>query len=224
MPTSSPRRTQAQRTAETRERLLDAAVDSLIEIGYAATSTTEVARRAGVSRGAQSHHFPTKAELVVAAIEHLFTAQARSFRAAFEALPKTQRTLNSAVDILWEIISGPGYSALLELIVAARTDAELSVVVQGIAASFEQTIRDLLAELFPDLAEVPFAADLVGFAFSLLQGAAVSDIVGFFGPTNRTIGLLRALATIEPTALELMLSGTPTNPLSATADPKEPSE
>lgn len=201
----TPRRTQVERSAETRERLLDATVSSLVEVGYAQTSTTEVSRRAGVSRGAQTHHFPTRAELVVAAVEHVFTTQADAFRAAFDALPQERRTLEGAVDILWEIISGPAYSAILELIVAARTDPALSVVVQGVAASFEQTVGTILGELFPDLAGTEFASQILGFAFSVLQGAAVSESVGFFGPTSRTVGLLRTLASLPPHDLQALL-------------------
>src|SRR5215207_5035001 len=66
-----PRRSQEERSTETRGRLLDAAVECLIEFGYSATTTTTVAKRAGVSRGAQLHHYPAKVELLTAAIEHL---------------------------------------------------------------------------------------------------------------------------------------------------------
>src|SRR5690349_16773358 len=127
------RRTQSERTAETGEALLDAAVACLVELGYANTTTREVAIRAGVSRGAQTHHFPSKAELVAAAIEHVFDQQARRFRDAFAALPEEQRTLDHAVELLWEIVSGPSYAAILEVTVAGRTDPELGVVVQGMA-------------------------------------------------------------------------------------------
>src|SRR5437764_3220914 len=69
--TPKQRRTQAQRSASTRAALLDATITSLVEVGYANTTTTGIAERAGVSRGAQMHHFPTKADLVASAIEHL---------------------------------------------------------------------------------------------------------------------------------------------------------
>ena len=62
------RRTQAERTAETTAKLLDATADCLVERGYAGTSTVEVCRRAGVSRGALVHHFPSKDDLVAAAV------------------------------------------------------------------------------------------------------------------------------------------------------------
>src|SRR5204862_5492808 len=62
------RRTQAERSAATQALLLDATIDSLVEVGYANTTTTGIAERAGVSRGAQMHHFPSKGELVAAAV------------------------------------------------------------------------------------------------------------------------------------------------------------
>ena len=62
---------QQDRSRATQRRLLDATVDCLVEVGWAGTTTTLVAERAGVSRGAQLHHYPTKAALVVAAVEHL---------------------------------------------------------------------------------------------------------------------------------------------------------
>ena len=180
-------------------------MSSLVEVGYARTSTTGVSRRAGVSRGAQTHHYPTKAELVVAAVEHVFATQADAFRVAFDALPDDRRTLDGAVEILWGIIGGPAYSAILELIVAARTDPALSAVVQGVAATFEQTVGTILGELFPELAGTEFASRILGFAFALLQGAAVSETVGFFGPTSDTVGLLRALASLPPRDLQVLL-------------------
>ena len=205
----APRRTQAERTARTRGLLLDATIASLVEVGYAGTSTIEVARRAGVSRGAQTHHFPTKSDLVVAAVEHLFAGQERSFRAAFDALPTDKRTLEAAIDILWEIINGPSYVAILELVVAARTDPELSAVVQGVAAGFEQAVRTHLAELFPNFATSGVGASVVGFAFATLQGAAISESVGFFGPSAPTIELLRQLARLGVDDLVALASAPP---------------
>ena len=58
------RRTQAERTASTRAALLAATVDSLVERGYRGTTTSDVARRAGVSYGALLHHYPTKADVL----------------------------------------------------------------------------------------------------------------------------------------------------------------
>src|SRR4030095_16238891 len=83
-PSRPARRTQAERRATTRQRLLDATVESLVDVGNAGTTTTEVCRRAGVSQGALFKHFATKAELVAAAAEHLFGHLVEEFE---QALP-----------------------------------------------------------------------------------------------------------------------------------------
>lgn len=112
------RRTQAERTAGTQAKLLDAAIECLVEIGFAKTSTQEIARRAGVSRGAQLHHFPTKESLVIAAVEHLVDRRLSEILATD---PDPER----GVEVLSEAFSGPLFHAALELWVAARTDPAL---------------------------------------------------------------------------------------------------
>src|SRR5258705_13964172 len=100
-------RTQQQRRDETRRALLDAAVESLIEVGFARTTTLEVQRRADVSRGALLHHFPSKAELLVAAVDHLAEMRARELKALSAVLPgeKARRT-DAVLDLLWQCFSG----------------------------------------------------------------------------------------------------------------------
>src|SRR3989337_1785880 len=78
---------QEERSRAMRQRLLEATIECLGERGWAGTSTTLVSRRAGVSRGAQLHHFPTKADLVVAAVEHLTEVRGAELAAAARALP-----------------------------------------------------------------------------------------------------------------------------------------
>src|SRR5712664_3809714 len=93
------RRTQEERSAATRGRLLDATLECLSELGYARTTTTEIAERGGVSRGAQLHHFPTKSELVTEAMGHLFDRRDQEFRDAFVRLPDDAERGPTAVDL-----------------------------------------------------------------------------------------------------------------------------
>ena len=199
------RRTQAERTETTRAALLEATIELLGEVGYGALTTREVARRAGVSRGAQTHHFPAKSELVAAAIEHLFVEQIARFRATFEQVPPAQRDLGAAVGMLWDIVGGPSYAPVLELVVAARTDDELRVVVHAMTTSFEHTVADLLTDLFPGFdGNDAGVAMLVDLAFSIVQGAAVSGLSGF-GDPDRTIRLARTVAgLITPATAEVL--------------------
>ena len=197
-------RTQAERSADTQALLLDATIESLAEVGYARTSTTAIVRRAGVSRGAQVHHYPTKGDLVVAAVERVFGQLERAFTDRFRALPVPERTLDAAIAELWAIFQGPAYPAILELVVASRTDPELHVVVEAVSTRFERTVAELFDELFPELRQVPMAEHLAAFALAVLQGAAVSGYAGF-GDPDRIVGFLRALAvTADPATLPVV--------------------
>jgi AcrR family transcriptional regulator len=172
-----PRRTQEERSATTRARLLDATIECLSDLGYARTTTTEIAERAGVSRGAQLHHFPTKAELVTTAVEHLFERRTEEFRKAFATIPAGVDRTAAAVDLLWAMVSGPTFYAWLELVVAARTDPELRPTVSAIGRRFSEAIDRTHRELFPAVSN-PFFDLAPMFTIGLLQGLAVDRIAG----------------------------------------------
>ena len=134
------RRTQEERSTATRTRLLDATLECLAELGYARTTTTEIAERGGVSRGAQLHHFPTKAELVTEAVAYLFERRDEEFRAAFAKLPADAERGAAAVNILWSMVSGTTFHAWLELAVAARTDPVLRPKVAALTTRFSENV------------------------------------------------------------------------------------
>ncbi|MFL6142875.1 MAG: TetR/AcrR family transcriptional regulator [Labedaea sp.] len=118
-------RTQAERSEHTRELLLDATIECLVELGYARTTVHEICLRAGLSRGAQQHHFTTKAELMASALEHLFARLSQQVLHAITDLPPGQDRITAGIDLLWQSYSGTLSTAALELWVAARTDPEL---------------------------------------------------------------------------------------------------
>jgi AcrR family transcriptional regulator len=169
------RRTQEERSATMRVRLLDAAVATLGDKGYARTTTTEIARRARVSRGAQLHHFPTKDDLVTAAVEHLLVQRTAEFLAHFARLPSDKNRAQAAVELLWTMISGPTFFAWLEVLVAARTDAKLRRTVTPIVRRFVDTVTDTFHQLFPG--NRAHGAFVPGFAFAVLQGLALDQMV-----------------------------------------------
>jgi len=173
-----PRRTQAERSALTRGQLLDATIECLHELGYARTTTTEIAERAGVSRGAQLHHFPTKAELVITAVERLFERRHAEFVRAIAQLPAGPERAAAAIDLLWRMVSGPTFYAWLELAVAARTDPELRESVASLTERFMETVRRTFLDLFPPPAESnPLHAVAPLFAFALMDGLALQKIL-----------------------------------------------
>lgn len=120
------------RALTTRLLLLDTTVACLSELGYAGTTGPAVAARAGLSRGAQLHHFGTRDQMVIAAVEHL--AQQRLARVNEDLTKRigagSDKTVDGgvavgALELLAEATSGPLYGATLELWAAARTDADL---------------------------------------------------------------------------------------------------
>jgi len=176
---ATERRTQAERTATTRAALLAATVDTLVERGYRGTTTSDVARRAGVSYGALLHHYPTKADLLCAAVAHLLDQRIGEFRKAMADLPPETVTRDAAIDVLWTMFSGPTFTAWLELWLAARTDPELTPAVEAVDREFSSTSVELFRELFPD--ESAAAPDLpvtaVATLFTFLNGLALSNLV-----------------------------------------------
>jgi AcrR family transcriptional regulator len=183
-----------------RERLLDATIDCLSELGYARTTTTEIANRAAVSRGAQLHHFPTKADLVTTAVEHLFEKRDAEFRAAFAKLPAKRARGAAAVELLWSIMRGPTFHAWLEVVVAARTDSTLRPAVKAIAARFAESVRRTFVDLFPDKLNLPFPQAHAGLApaitFALLQGLALDAIVSDDPHIQHVLTLWKNLAAL----------------------------
>ena len=123
-------RKEQQRSRLTRQRLMEAAVECLVEYGWSGTTTTVVAERAGVSRGAQLHHYPTRAELVVAAVGHVGKVLVDDILAAAEKLPSGPERTEAVLQMLGDFFSGPLFVAALELWVAARTDPQLLAAVR----------------------------------------------------------------------------------------------
>lgn len=186
-----PRQTQAERVAAMRERLLDATIDCLVEQGYSQMSTNDVVRRAGVSRGALAHYFPTKAELVAAAGERLIEERTVEFEVMFRALPAERQTVAEAIDALWSYYEGPTFVALLELIVASRTDPELRAVLADGPERITAAAYGIFIRLFPGIADNPMAEQLLRTTMAALAGIALQTMVD--GDTHGRHAALREM-------------------------------
>jgi len=199
-----------ERSLATRAALLDAALDTLVERGYAATTTIEVARRAGVSRGAQLHHFPSKAELLTSAVGHLLDRRVAEYRKAFADIAPGADYLDAAIDLLWSMFQGPTFVAWVELWVAARTDAALRVAVVEMERRFAAESEAIFAEMRAGQADQNSDFAKVGrsFAFAFMDGAALWGLV----PTGRGVApeiLIDALKTVAPLAVHAPTEETP---------------
>ena len=172
------RRSNVQRSAEMQNRILGATIDCLIKHGYAAMTTTMVADRAAVSRGAFLHHFRTKEDLVLSAVEHLFNERYAAFRSAFDRVPATADRPAAALDLLWRIVGGDSFLAWLELAVAGRTDERLGHKVRELGSRMATAIDHIFRDLFPaPAAPNPFYDHAPRFAFAVLQGLALDRLL-----------------------------------------------
>jgi AcrR family transcriptional regulator len=199
------RRTQRERSETMRLRLLEATIDSLYLVGYSRTTTIEVAARAGVSRGAQLHHFPTKKRLVTVAVTHLLNTRLEEFRKGFATLPQGVDRYSAVIDILWEKTSNRAFYAWLELVVAARTDPALHKTVVEIAEQFEARVQATFREFFSPQREHSSPFDVAPvFTFAVMQGLAINHIVWPAGDRrlDMTLAVLKGLASMSLRALD----------------------
>lgn len=179
-PSSSPVKSSArqqERSRATQIRLLEATVDCLVEHGWTGTTTTVVATRAGVSRGAQLHHFPTKSALVIAAVEHLAQRRTAELRAEAEALPTGPHRLDRLIDTLAASFTGPLFVAELELWIAARTDPELRGVLVPAAERVAREMHRLTIDLLGADERRAGVSEAVQATLELLRGLGVANLL-----------------------------------------------
>lgn len=169
------RRTQAERSAAMRTRLLDATVDCMVTYGYAGTTTQRVAEVAGVTRGAQVHHFRSKEDLVVAAIEHLAEQRVQAAVRDLGRVANNPDSVSMMLDYLWESHQGPVFVATLELWVAARTDSVLAEQVERVEPIVNGALIGALAQLVPDRVAQKELRDLAYTAMDALRGILLSS-------------------------------------------------
>jgi AcrR family transcriptional regulator len=186
--TGSTRVPQEERTRVMRARLLEATVDCLVERGFAGTSTTLVSERAGVSRGAQLHHFPTKNALVVAAVEHLTEKRGAELAAAAASLPDGDRRTRAVMQMLGDHFASPVFNAALELWVAARTDAQLLAAVGPLEQRVGRETHRLTVELLGADESVPGVRELVQATLDLVRGLGLANTIS--DDTRRRVRIL----------------------------------
>ena len=175
-------RTQEQRREQTRAAILEAAVSCLVEHGYARTTTLEVQKRAGVSRGALLHHFPSKADLLTATIRHLTALRGREIADAAAGLPAGAARIDAVIDLLWDSFSGRLFFVAMELRNAARTEPDLREVVAEVELDLRRRILQQSGRLIgevtgEDIASSPVIEDALDMTLQLMIGAAMSTIL-----------------------------------------------
>ena len=160
-----------------RQRLLEATVQCLAEHGWSGTSTTLISQRAGVSRGAQLHHFPTKNDLVVAAVEHLATVRREELSQAAAALPDGPDRTRAVLQMLGEHFTSDVFAAALDLWVAARSDENLLAALVPFERVTGRETHKLTVEMLDADESQPGARELVQATLDLIRGLGLANTI-----------------------------------------------
>ena len=187
------------RSRQARALILDSTLECLVDLGFGGTTTVAVCARAGVSRGALLHHFPTRAQLLCESVGHVFEEMRREFQSHFSGVLKLDmalpRLVDHVVDEIWRVYGDRRLGAVLELYVAARTDPDLRVALQPVSAAHRERSLSIARLIFQShVAAGEDFEDRLCLALDGLQGLALRLSVNPDRP-ERTLraakGLLR---------------------------------
>ena len=175
---------QAEKSEKTRTAVMEATIQCFIDLGYTNTTVTKIADTAGVSRGAMMHHFDSRFDIIKASVHYLTDKRLAEFRELItEAQGDTggnevnEETLHTTVNAMWKFFHLPSYIAFQELLIAARSDSELSKVMTPAQKEFDSRITNSIRALFPAWENLkPTQEVLTDLFFYTLQGMAISKI------------------------------------------------
>lgn len=166
------------RSILTRERLIAATLDEIFEVGYHAATTHQIAERARVSRGALLHHFPMRADIVLAAMEELLTDGTRQIQTVAGQLQDGQVTLDDFVELLWQLFSGRFFYLSLEMITEARNDPELRERMIPVVKRFHEALDQIWTGFCDPQRRPPHQARLIlNLTVCLVRGMGVQTVL-----------------------------------------------
>ncbi|AQS90556.1 TetR family transcriptional regulator [Gluconobacter albidus] len=174
----APRRTQADRSAVTRSKVVHATVMLLQTQGYTATTIQRIAKTAGVSLGALQHQFPTKAQVMAMVLRHYAVKRARLYRRALSMKGSPEDRVDAMLDTMWRLVTdGPEFLATVEIELARRSDPDLEAATAPVLKRIDQFMTRWLSGRRmapPD----PYFVELRLLNSALLRGLAVERARG----------------------------------------------
>jgi AcrR family transcriptional regulator len=167
---------QAQKSAATRAQIIRAAIGCIVESSYSNTTMMKISEKAGLSRGATLHHFPSKMDIIRAAVDYLFEKRLQAFRRSIREISKGADMAHLAVQAYSAHLNHPLYIALFELSVAARTDDELKQILAPAQLAFDQEWYQTAWNLFPEWHSDREAFDLaLNLSQQLIEGMTINS-------------------------------------------------
>ncbi|NTI78710.1 TetR/AcrR family transcriptional regulator [Rhizobium rhizogenes] len=171
------RRTQAERSQETRLRVCIATIEALCEVGYEKISTPLIAEKANISRGALTHQFPTRNDLLVAAYQHLIGGWENDFLFS-NGLKLVRLEIDVLIDVFWDkIFATRHYIAAMELMLAARLDNDLGVALREVLRAWIRRRDSIALEIIGASKDDDNARLFIQLNLSVLRGIALHQSV-----------------------------------------------
>ena len=171
------REPQQERSRTTRRRLIEAALDGFGERGWHGVTVAAIAERAGVSRGAAQHHFPTREDLVAAAVDLLGEAQIDELRAQAADLPSGSSRIERVVEMVLNLYTGPLFRAALQLWAVAATDESLREVLVPLEARVGREAHRVTVELLGVDESRAGVRELVQATLDLARGLGLANLL-----------------------------------------------
>lgn len=208
--TTGRREPQQDRSRATRARLLEAAIACLAEQGFAASTVAVVAERAGVSRGAAQHHFPTRETLFTAALEHVTRERGEQLRQA--GARRSGRDTRAVVELVFDLFTGTLFRAALMLWVAAAAQPQLREQVVPLEARIGREVHRVVVELLAADEQVPGVRETVQATLDLARGLGLANLLTDDSARRRRIASQWAAileATLAPSAADALAGQQP---------------
>jgi len=176
---SEPRRTQQQRRDATRQKLLEAAVRCIAELGYHGATMDSIVARAGLSRGAQMHHFPTKQDFAVATYEYLLGNLAEQLRTQTRKILDEGDEASTLFEYLWKkYYSGDLFAVSMELALTSRFERSMRPPLLELTDRFHRSVDECWLLLCREKKiDEESTLRLLNMTMSLLRGMAVQTVL-----------------------------------------------
>jgi AcrR family transcriptional regulator len=175
--TGPRRRTQAERSEETRTRILKAASNLIRKRGYARFRTAEVSAEAGLSRGAQLHHFPTKDALVVATLEFVFKQAQELSRKRASAVNRPRDLIDAVIADAREFFFSEHFMVAIDIVLSTSTDQAVRKQIFEISRKARRPVETAWTEaLVASGVPAALSSDIVALTLSLVRGMALRTL------------------------------------------------
>ncbi len=176
-PPARKRRTQEERSEETKTRILQAATRLIVRKGYAALRTADAAEEAGVSKGALQHHFASKEALVIALVEHAFNGQMRASQQRAQRRDATHELIESVIEDAKEFFFSDYFLVAVNLVLSSQPPSELRTAVLSISQRARLPVEAAWRRAFI-AAGIPedIATELLSLTLAIVRGYSIRNL------------------------------------------------